>query len=378
MHAVGDGACLHDYHAAGECDECGMTLMPKDVWMAKYAKKIASGTSDWRLTVAGLDEVYWCENRSNPDHTLKDYPAPGRCEIDGAPLVHKNRFEFQPTWVCLTEDCADNGKVYYTSGTCPTCGQPVQSMGHMDHNPIHGGLLFMAENLFHHVEGTLPAAGEFRLFFYDDWKRPLDPRNFTANVSIERFDEETEEISSDEYEVALESLENGYFTARIPEGLEFPIEVTAVVGLAGEDALFTFFFDELSIEPEPGDQAGRARLHAHGERLPVDVPEDPADVVREIVRRDFIIKSRIEAKDWFGMHVPAYDTIDLAKGLKEKSLGLRGRDAKRFFDAIAGLNLASDRLDRAGDAQDQGRVDNYYKTYSDSLAVLLELFPDAR
>ena len=60
-----------------------------------------------------------------------------------------------------------------------------RAAAHMDHSPLHGGQFFMAANSYHHLEGALPRPGEFDLYVYDDYKRPLDPRNFAGEVVFE-------------------------------------------------------------------------------------------------------------------------------------------------------------------------------------------------
>src|SRR5690606_31939173 len=77
------------------------------------------------------------------------------------------------------------------------------AVAHMNHTPIHGGQFHMADNLFHHVEGTMPSPGEFRVYFYDDFRRPIDPRNFTGTARIEHLNEATGEVTEDVYELQL-------------------------------------------------------------------------------------------------------------------------------------------------------------------------------
>ena len=64
----------------------------------------------------------------------------------------------------------------------------------MDHNPVHGGVLFMADNNYHRLEGTHPTPNEFRIYFYDDYKKPLDARNFSGRITMEDWNEEQESL----------------------------------------------------------------------------------------------------------------------------------------------------------------------------------------
>src|SRR5204862_6157411 len=55
---------------------------------------------------------------------------------------------------------------------------------HGDHNPKHGGQFFMAPDAWHHLEGTYPSAGLFRMYFYNDYSKPLKPTGFSATISL--------------------------------------------------------------------------------------------------------------------------------------------------------------------------------------------------
>jgi hypothetical protein len=89
---------------------------------------------------------------------------------------------------------------------------------HADHTPRHGGVFFMAADAFHHLEGTLaPDTGEFRLYLYDNFTRPMDARRFQARVGNR----------------LLEPAPNGeYLSLRLDEITTNPPHITAFVRLS--------------------------------------------------------------------------------------------------------------------------------------------------
>ena len=142
---------------------------------------------------------------------------PGICPDTGAPLVPATR---EVIWFCPS----DPDRVFVEPGVCEG-GIPremtTRVSAHGDHNPRHGGILFMAPDGVHHLEGALEG-GAFRLYFYDSFTRPIEPGPFGARVVP--ADDRGAPLGDP---VALSSA---------PGALETPVEAAA-----GERAAFTAF-----------------------------------------------------------------------------------------------------------------------------------------
>lgn len=364
---------LRDFHGPGECPECWMELKPKSSFYE--GMDTAPVTYDWPLTTEGQDEVFWCPNRGRDDHELVDFPTSGFCPIDNEPLIHKSRFEVVRTYTCLTASCEKRGDIFYGPGLCPACGQPVTGMGHMDHTPVHGGWqFFMADNMYHHLEGTMPEPGIFRLYFYDDWKTPLDARNFSANLYVLSKDEATGEVTEEEYPMYVAQQGDDYLMADVPS--ELPIAFYALVWLAGEEKRFDFEFEELTpIESTP---TTGIRLHEH-DCPEVQIPSDTGGKVEMILERTATLMDFIEAEAWLALHCPAFEAKDAMEALsKSPGNDLNIRQIGRLKEATALINRGALALDRAGDASDPARVHKAFETFSEGVAALTEIYPDLK
>lgn len=131
---VGDEEVLED--KAGSCPKCRMTLKAVRL-VAKYSCPI------------------------HPTQQVED--GPGRCRIDGRDLV--------PVTLSMIWGCSGLEQDFLEPGVCAD-GKARRARyevrAHGDHNPRHGGQFFMAQDAWHHLEGTLQPGGVFRLFFYDN------------------------------------------------------------------------------------------------------------------------------------------------------------------------------------------------------------------
>ena len=174
----------------------------------------------------------------------------------------------------------------------------------MDHNPLHGGQFFMAANNYHHLEGALPNAGEFRLYVYDDFKQPVDPRNFGGDVVFEAWNAETENWDETRYPMAP-AIGSDHLVSEIPG--ELPSEFFAHVWLAGEQQRYDFYFEETTVEPVGGASRGggaiRAGPHSH-ERPPMTIPEYPAAIAALMAAKRDRVRSQIENGEWLTLYVP--------------------------------------------------------------------------
>ena len=211
----------------GACSICGMDLVPV------------------RLVL-----VYTC-----PVHAVIEQPKPGKCRICSRDLVQKT--------AALTFTCAGNRDVSQIEpGKCADGSAMVPRYtprAHGDHNPKHGGIFFMAPDNWHHLEGTYPAPGRFRVYVYDDFSKPLSTaqaRKVRGRVvTKEAFDPKTgttRELAS----TPLVLARNGaFFEARI-EPLALPAKMTAKISFTSDDkeSRFDFAFPAYSSTSAPPAQ----------------------------------------------------------------------------------------------------------------------------
>src|ERR1700704_5957544 len=132
----------------GKCRICSMELIP-----------------------VRIDTAWSC-----PNHAAVMRDKAGVCPIDKRELV---QVIVAKHWSCPdspTVFLGDPGKC--SDGSARKLNTELRAHG--DHNPRHGGQFFMAADKWHHLEGTYPSLGLVRLYFFDNFTKPLGAQGMTG------------------------------------------------------------------------------------------------------------------------------------------------------------------------------------------------------
>ena len=317
----------HQAHDEGRCPLCGMALVRR--------------TLATRYVCLGQEEGMVEE-------------GPGVCPGTGEPLVPATR---EVVWFCPS----DPERVFVESGVCE--GDIPRDMTtrvseHGDHNPRHGGVLFMAPNGTHHLEGTLEN-GAFRLYFYDSFTRPIEPGSFDASL-----------VAADENGAPLG---DPVALSGAADALE-----TDVAANAGERAAFTAFvrfperdeddrFDFIFLSD--AELAALAADAAPTDLPELRVPETAQEILEAIRARDRRVQALIEQGRWADLFIPALEAKELALAYSERA-------GERPWVALKRIVRGAWLLDLYGDQGDRTRVGEAYEIFAEGMRGLPERAPE--
>jgi len=200
------------------------------------------------LVATRLDSIWTC-----PVHSIIHEKNGGLCPIDKRELVRVT--------VAVTFTCAANPEIdQITRAKCPDGSAMTAKYtprAHGNHNPQHGGQFFMAPDNWTHVEGTLPRAGQVRIYFYDDYTKPLPPDKFKA-VQGRIITTSTVGGTPRETSVPLVRARTGTYLDAKVDSRALPTSMVAKIQAkeGGPEYHFDFTFNELSKEPPAAPAAG--------------------------------------------------------------------------------------------------------------------------
>jgi len=301
---------------------------------------------------------------SCPVHAVVNEHEPGKCPICRRDLVLVTA---TVTWTCANHPEINRA----ARGKCAdgTLMEPRYTQStHANHNPRHGGLFFMAPDLWHHLEGAY-IDDALRLYLYDDYTKPLSPdlRNAVAGriVTKETFDaatRTTREITA----FPLKAAADGEYLEAHVGRLTFPAEMTAKIRFTrgGEEYRFDFTFAEPSI-----DKA------AAGDAVSLfEVPDDVREVRRLLTERVSAIGGLVARGAFSEVWVPAFHAKDLAIALDVRAPQLPSAERPVAHAAVARVVRAAWALDAAGDTGNRSEVETAYNALADAARDVEQVF----
>ncbi len=193
-------------------------------------------------------------NYSCPDHPVYIGAKPGICPVD-------RRREMVPVVVTLHWTCKQSpDQKLMDPGKCADGSDRAlvkQIRAHGDHNPRHGGIFYMAQDQWHHMEGTYPGAGKFRAYFYDNYTQPIDAKAFSGSVVLQAIDPATK-TPKDVATFPMRLSRDGKTLEATLKGDQRPSKDAATTMVAkvkmakdGPEQPFTFAFVEYSKDVAP-------------------------------------------------------------------------------------------------------------------------------
>jgi hypothetical protein len=116
---------------------------------------------------------------------------------------------------------------------------------HEDHDPKHGGHVFMSSNNYNHIEGVLVSMEEFRLYNYDDYTKPIDASTIKGSITVKY----KKWYSENEATILFSAKKRrSYLVAKLPKDISFPIKIDATLTFPKSkfEERYMFEFEEIS------------------------------------------------------------------------------------------------------------------------------------
>lgn len=164
-------------------------------------------------------------------------------------------YKYSPKDFACPMKC-EGEKIYSEAVKCPQCGMRLQDVNaHQDHSAKHGGTFFMAQDQKHHLEGTISDKREFRVYFYDEFTKPIAAKKFTAQGTTWTRDKDAEKPLR-----LRPASDDAFLSGQVDSSIEFPIRIKMFIDFKDgqEPQVFDFDFD---VPSNPANDDKAARVH---------------------------------------------------------------------------------------------------------------------
>ncbi|MXW34857.1 MAG: DUF3347 domain-containing protein [Acidobacteria bacterium] len=264
-----------------------------------------------------------------------------------------------------------------------TCGVVDAAPGaHMDHSPRHGGRVFMAPDSFHHIEGTYPEPGIFRLYATDNYREPVDVTMWMGRVVLqEDYDPATDEFIELESAFLLPSPDGAYLEAEVGDQ-PLPTDFIAKIRMVEDypEDRFDFIFTELTSDapvltvPVPTDVPATLPL---AERIRPRIPEATRDIVSGIDARNDEIARLVAEGRFTEIFIPALQSKELALALDQRAEALPAEGRNQVRIAVRSLVRSAWLLDWYGDLGNKQQVSEAHDVFSEAVRGINQVYDGA-
>jgi hypothetical protein len=336
----------------------------------------------------------------------------GVCPVDKSELV--------PITAALYFKCKNDANVRELGpGRCPDGTERVRNFErrpHGDHNPRHGGQFFMADDSWHHLEGTLVRPNVFRVYFYNDMTQPLEVSGFSASAT--RNDAKGNDVAPPVSLKPRQTKDRNILEVPV-QGTALPAKFTLRVKFKPDDKerVFDFTFNDYSKEPVPGtsvpsraaaatapaqpksgapataaantsapaatqpagttpQQTGDSVTFTPGTFRPeAPLPTTTPELLAELTKRAQSVKTALDRGDLTGLWYPAIGAKEVALALEENHINEISEDQRpKMASAVKRLTMVAWQIDAAGDLGNKERLLPLYRDFSEAITDIESVY----
>jgi Cu/Ag efflux protein CusF len=332
----------------------------------------------------------------------------GVCPVDKSELV--------PITAALYFTCKDNSKVRELDpGTCADGSPRIKDYvrrPHGDHNPRHGGQFFMADDSWHHLEGTWVRPNILRVYFYNDMTQPLAVAGFFASAA--KSDSAGNDAAAPISLRPRQTKDRNILEVPMPS-TTLPAKFALRVKFKPDDKerVFDFTFNDYSKEPgspaaapaalasiaaatQPTSPTPASAAPSNGSLPPVGqsrnttptpqtgdsvtftpgtfrpeapLPTTTPELLAELAKRAQSVKTALDQGDLTGLWYPAIGAKEVALALEGNHIGeISEGERPKMASAVKRLTMAAWQIDAAGDLGNKERLLPLYRDFSLAIA----------